>query len=253
MHYALLEPEFVNFAGQEREENIFCIPWYRAHTEVENIRVWTENRFSGRNPPSKYSALFVGPLASYGTIEFRSAPTWQDKAKLLIWLQFVSKLWATHNTDYDILAKWQELGPVGFSEFVLPIEGITRVREERYYEVDVEAIAETLCPPTLPGNAGAWGRTPELSSTRDAVASYAASLATRRAETVTLRAPRYVTFDELSDGLNINEIINNARAAMDAQSVPPPEYLEDPPDTYYEPDEILDDDEPDTDELEERA
>lgn len=93
-YYAFVEPQMFRLAGEEREENIFCVPWYRAPMEAEVVRTAL---LAGDMVPfasfiqqsCKYSALYCGPLVTFGTIEFRHARTFHDPDSLLRWVDAV--------------------------------------------------------------------------------------------------------------------------------------------------------------------
>ena len=90
--YCPLEPLLFDMCGREREENIYCVPWYRAN-EIDKLRELIYNlRGSITNELCKYSALFLGPLRSFGTIEFRHAPVWKEPKPLLDWLQIINAI-----------------------------------------------------------------------------------------------------------------------------------------------------------------
>lgn len=85
-YYSFIEPVLFHMLGAEREENIYCVPWYRAPEEAENaVRTVMRDPYSAREA-CKYSALFVGPIQTYGTIEFRHAPTFIHPDALLGWI-----------------------------------------------------------------------------------------------------------------------------------------------------------------------
>jgi len=161
LHYALMEPVFTYFAGPAREENIYCIPWYRAHDEPNAVRTFLSGE-RGERSPCKYSALFVGPLATFGTIELRHAPTWTDPETMLTWWRMAQALYRTYRTEYDILEEYLLVGPAGFARQVLTgIGGVAIPPTSVFDECDVESVAEILAevPPTVHP---AWGRTPML-------------------------------------------------------------------------------------------
>lgn len=173
LHYALLEPELFRFVGATREENIYCIPWYRALNEPENVGAWMNGRFvaAPRKTPCKYSALYAGPLTTFGTIEFRHAPTWASSQDMLRWFQIVQALYNTWTTDYDVLAKWEEIGPEAFSRMVLPFSWLDRAPESAYEDADVATVASLLLP-RQEVVSSFWGKAPEL--------AHAGSVGTRR-------------------------------------------------------------------------
>jgi hypothetical protein len=206
-HYALVEPQLFDFVGKEREENIYCIPWYRAHDEPQAVRTWLLSRETPDlreygtprdRAPCKYSALFVEPLRRLGTIEFRHAPTFTERADMLHWWQMVQAVWRTVDTDYNVDAEFSRLGPVGFAKQVFKsVPGMSFIDEAAYEHADVEAVAALLLPPK-PVLANEWGMAPELRVSGVATPARAApppppapsrNREPRRAPTLTWAAP----------------------------------------------------------------
>lgn len=92
--YCLCEPLMFDFVGKEREEGIFCVPWYRASDDLDNYLANVQRH--AKSPRDflsqlhmymcKYSALYLEPLYRFGTVEFRHAPTWTDMGKFAQWI-----------------------------------------------------------------------------------------------------------------------------------------------------------------------
>lgn len=89
--YAALEPVLFNvLCGPDREENIYCVPWYRAKEQALYVQgLMRDYKAGGREvllnacaQACKYNALYIEPLRRYGTVEFRGAPTFDSAAEL---------------------------------------------------------------------------------------------------------------------------------------------------------------------------
>jgi hypothetical protein len=128
--YAALEPVLFAMVGADREQNIYCIPWYRALDQAE---VWprhgppasrTLNRVCTRS--CKYSALYLEPLYRFGTLEFRHAPTFSDVEELAYWIEALTRLvrYGEKHTPSailnDILSKGEDEWARGILGDVLP-------------------------------------------------------------------------------------------------------------------------------------
>lgn len=107
--YAAFEPIFFALAGAERENCIYCVPWYRAPDQanmmaqiVSNYSTVSWNRHGGL---VKYSALYLQPLRRLGTIEFRHAPTWLDPAAFRRWIAAINRVveWGMVHTPASVL------------------------------------------------------------------------------------------------------------------------------------------------------
>jgi len=86
--YNVVEPFLYRHCGAIREENIYCVPLYRADTLTENV---VSGVISGRfdqvlREACKYSGLYVGPISTFGTVEFRMAPSFRTGAGVMEWV-----------------------------------------------------------------------------------------------------------------------------------------------------------------------
>lgn len=96
----LVEPVLMDFVGKEREENIYCVPWYRSHNDLNNAITnleYTHCNFLQKVEMftahwQKYDSVNLNPLLRIGTIEFRHAPTWFDTEKITTWAQTCSHI-----------------------------------------------------------------------------------------------------------------------------------------------------------------
>lgn len=89
--YQILEKVLFSYIGQERETNIFCVPWgesYLPHAGLKDdsnligkIKTW-----------KKYTSLNLAPLASLGTIEFRHMAGTNDKEMIIQWCDIIGSL-----------------------------------------------------------------------------------------------------------------------------------------------------------------
>lgn len=109
--YGAFEPLFFKLVPEDREENVYCVPWYRAPDQARMVPYLargpmdTERR-SGV-PLVKYSALYLRPLWNFGTIEFRHAPTWRDPALFRRWMCAINRMieWGKDETPESVVEK----------------------------------------------------------------------------------------------------------------------------------------------------
>jgi hypothetical protein len=99
--YAAAEPLLMQYVGVEREQNIYCVPLYRASNERQRwlefaslLRLPTlRNKISSAarllDACCKYSALNISPISRLGTVEFRHAPTFARFSDMRGWLDLV--------------------------------------------------------------------------------------------------------------------------------------------------------------------
>jgi hypothetical protein len=181
-HYALVEPVLFGVFGPEREQNIYCIPWYRGMDEPARVYQWmAEQEFvperdprmlsmwdGGEPPTCKYTALNFSPLTRYGTVEFRHAPTFTDPQEMMRWWDVVAAVYATADTEYDVFEVFREEGPVRFAERVFRNVNVVIPPTSVFDDLGVERVADLLGPSTSLVDP-TWGRAPTLNSAGIAV------------------------------------------------------------------------------------
>lgn len=94
--YAIFEPLAFAFAGQERADNIHCVPLN--HTIMpSNYALSLESLIDRWH---KYTAFNLLPLRELGTVEFRHLGGTNDPVRYAAWLKFIKTLWvAAHKID----------------------------------------------------------------------------------------------------------------------------------------------------------
>lgn len=113
--YALLEPFLMGYCGDLREENIYCVPWYRSTPEADKAAVLVKDpkeRFTVLRQTvahaCKYAALNFGPLQRFGTLEFRHAPTWETIEPTTAWVNILLRImdYGAKRDPKEILDAW---------------------------------------------------------------------------------------------------------------------------------------------------
>lgn len=147
--YTLVEPLLFRYCGRMREENIYCVPWYRATDEVKVVRDMHDDIGMVRSA-CKYSALYLEPILRFGTLEFRHAPVFDTAGQLLSWVDMCERVvYSGFESIDEVLDTFEELSA---DEFVQGIFGdeLTRVLrgvcdmdfEELMEHYDVQTTAE---------------------------------------------------------------------------------------------------------------
>ena len=96
--YSVVEPILFDILGQDRDECTYCVPWYRARGQATVARSMLGRRDLSRvrmeidSGTCKYTALNLAALIRFGTLEFRAAPTFEDKMPLLSWVDTIMRL-----------------------------------------------------------------------------------------------------------------------------------------------------------------
>jgi len=89
--YQTLEKVLFDFVGHERDQNIYCVPWYQSGVSYniaqkmlgggDVFRLW-----------QKYSALNLVPAQTQGTIEFRHLHGTCDVDLIVNWISILTKM-----------------------------------------------------------------------------------------------------------------------------------------------------------------
>lgn len=102
--FSLIEPLLFKLCGVDREENIYCIPWYRSPDQPRHIKRmldFEENaKQKDKTRPNlsahylvanacKYSSVYLEPLRRFGTLEFRMAPLFRTEQKMQEWVSII--------------------------------------------------------------------------------------------------------------------------------------------------------------------
>ena len=158
--YALSEPLIYNMCGAARDENIYCIPWYRSDVECGRIRtaMATGDSYALHvlRDTNKYSGLYLEPLDRFGTVEFRMPPVFRTSDGLCAFLRVVDSLaaYCIGRTARRVMTDYYNVGAqcLMYEIYgdVLPnmYEGDCQELLDKY---DVESICDALAglPPQL--------------------------------------------------------------------------------------------------------
>lgn len=97
--YQVVEKLLFAFAGKDREDSIFCVPWHQTtlsgsiftdiHSILHKLKTW-----------HKYTALNLLPLFEYGTVEFRHLAGQTNVEVILTWCRLIGHMvkYAKENT-----------------------------------------------------------------------------------------------------------------------------------------------------------
>lgn len=157
--YTLCELAFYDQVGSDREENIYCVPWYRADSDVQ-LMAQAISAYYGKSSAlrsllsyvtiraCKYSGLYLAPLSSFGTIEFRHAPTWYTARKMSNWAaccyHFVQQVKAAESPQ-ALMDEFLRSTPSVFARKMLgPTVSLSSAYNERFEERDCVILAETI-------------------------------------------------------------------------------------------------------------
>lgn len=121
--YQTVEEILFNWIGNDRDKNIFCVPWSQTLLSYDLITTFGQFVKNASVDRNKYTALNIVPLMSQGTIEWRHLYGTCDMDKISTWLKiincFYEKMYTTTidevemyitqlntNSQYDTFLRW---------------------------------------------------------------------------------------------------------------------------------------------------
>lgn len=107
MLYQVYEKPLFVFIGEDRDKNIFCVPWSQTLLNHNIINKIKDNTLNVRQW-QKYTALNILPLQTQGTIEFRHMAGTNDINKIMTWMNIIGCLFA-YARKYEYSKVRQEL------------------------------------------------------------------------------------------------------------------------------------------------
>lgn len=106
MLYQVYERLLYMFVGEERDKNIFCIPWDQTTLTYNIINSIETKRLAQLKNWQKYTGLNLLPLLTLGTVEFRHMPGTYNINKIRTWLNLIGSLFAyVRNNDLNGIKK----------------------------------------------------------------------------------------------------------------------------------------------------
>lgn len=90
--WATFEDQFVEWCGEERQTNHFCLGMKDSLSTVQAWEGYLKSGVLPRGRELKYAAMNVMPLFERGSLEFRCGPAPQDKEKVKQYVAFVYAL-----------------------------------------------------------------------------------------------------------------------------------------------------------------
>ena len=122
--YLILEDLLVEWCGEDRICNIFCLRLQDADAILPNLieaKIYDDLRHIGEG--YKYAALNIGALFRYGTLEFRALPTPENFDRIEEWINIIYTLKEKAKNYGDIREIVEYISMVGGAEFVKEVLG----------------------------------------------------------------------------------------------------------------------------------
>lgn len=101
--YSILEKLIYRWVGDNREDNIFCLPWYHAEGDLNSLCTvldLSKDRPDGLSPEvhdvfinmQRYAGLNLNAVAKFGSAEFRHMKTTFDYERIKTWINILLSL-----------------------------------------------------------------------------------------------------------------------------------------------------------------
>lgn len=87
--YQVFERMLFDFVGNDRDKNIFCVPWSQANTCINIYNVISNWDYRQLRNWQKYTALNLLPLMQKGTVEYRHLHGTHDVSKIMTWVNLL--------------------------------------------------------------------------------------------------------------------------------------------------------------------
>ena len=142
--YAIVEPYLFSICGQEREESIYALSLYRGQGQVKTLRNLIQSGAGARIGRfwSKYSAVNLLSLESFGSVEFRGHRGTSDANVLINWINHLLSLREfVMNPDNDIKDLPRLMSQEGITPMLVKVFGQSLVRKNMR---NIAGVAEKL-------------------------------------------------------------------------------------------------------------
>lgn len=90
--YLIIERILYKFIGNMRDASIFCIPCYKASGDIKDIVDILDGPSTASdfiNTRNKYAGMFLGPLSTQGSVEFRHMEGNMDFNRIITWINIL--------------------------------------------------------------------------------------------------------------------------------------------------------------------
>jgi hypothetical protein len=125
--YALFEKAVYRLAGNNRDENVFCLPWYKADAMSGHVSNINSNQHNIRQASEamaneKYGGLNLDALARFGSVEFRHALATTDADWFIRWVNvclcFKRAAIKLNATPLEVIHNLSGVGPENLARMV---------------------------------------------------------------------------------------------------------------------------------------
>lgn len=129
--YCTFERLLYRYCGGNRENNIFCVPFWKQNQNLQDICYLMDPHESVETyiltfqSCQKYSGLFIGPIINLGSVEFRMHPATRRTHEILEWVNILLCLHraARLGIPWKLIEVPAKISSMGFDKFSKGIFG----------------------------------------------------------------------------------------------------------------------------------
>lgn len=133
MAYTIVEPVLYQWIGDNRENGIFCVPFYKAdhallaacnivHSALSDIQMGGHSSIQAAEEFERYAGYNLQALAKFGSVEFRHMRTTHDKGRVFDWINMIMALKAVSyklpESDGAVVKMAEAMRSSAFLEYV---------------------------------------------------------------------------------------------------------------------------------------
>jgi hypothetical protein len=91
--YQVFEGVLFNWIGNDRDKNIFCVPWSETQLSYRTVQRLADSDYFPMQDWQKYTALNLKPVLAQGSIEWRHMEGNCDIGRILMWCRFIGHMY----------------------------------------------------------------------------------------------------------------------------------------------------------------
>lgn len=146
--YSIFEEVLFEFVGNNRDSNIYCIPWNQCRYNQKLVTNLQEHLNVVPRQWQKYTAVNLVPLSNIGTVEFRHMHGTANVGKLTQWLSVIGALfeYSVTNNFNDVFETVKMINTISNYEqfFHQVLRGTLPYNEEGFIKLERGVISAKL-------------------------------------------------------------------------------------------------------------
>jgi len=124
-YYTILEKDLFNWVGNGRDQNPYCVPFYRQNNIIYSMMEALNGRYGELVNEERYSAVNCDALKKFTSLEFRHMYGTRSYTTIMNWVNILlamrkAAIEGVYEVGYNVL---QDVSNRGHEEFARPILG----------------------------------------------------------------------------------------------------------------------------------